>query len=197
MKNKEAIGVAFLGVGRMGETHLRNLTALSGVKVVAVSGFLPERAQRGRQMTGAELTVTDSAKAIEHPAVDAVVIVTSTASPAELIKQAEVAGKAVWSEKPIALNLSDTQEVVELVRERSVPVQIGFMRRFDPGYALAKAKIESGELGKLETFRALSRDTYPTSYEYLLGRGGLFLGMSVHDLDVARFLVGTVDEVCS
>src|ERR1700747_3524322 len=96
MKNKEAIGVAFLGVGRMGETHLRNLTAISGVKVVAVADLIPERAERGRQMTGAELAVTDSAKAIEHPAVDAVIIVTSTAPPAELINKAEVAGQDVW-----------------------------------------------------------------------------------------------------
>src|SRR5260221_2518145 len=197
MKNKEAIGVAFLGVGRMGETHLRNLTGNSGVKVVAGADLILERAERGRQMTGAELAVRDSAKALEHPAVDAVVIATSTGSHAELIKQAVVAGKAVWSEKPIALNLYDTQEVVQLVRERNVPVQIGFMRRFDCGYALAKAKIDAGELGKLETFRALSRDTYPPSYEYLVGSGGLFLDMSVHDLDLARFLVGEVEEVCA
>ena len=69
------------------------------------------------------------------------------------------------------------------------------MRRFDPGYAKAKAKIDAGELGKLETFRALSRDTYPPSLEYLLGSGGLFLDMSVHDLDLARFLVGEVEQV--
>ena len=197
MKNKETIGVAFLGVGRMGETHLRNLTAISGIKVVAVADLILERAERGRQITGAELAVTDSAKAIEHPAVDAVVIVTNTGSHAELIKQAVVAGKAVWSEKPIALNLAETQQVVQLVRERNAPVQIGFMRRFDPGYALAKAKIEAEELGKLETFRALSRDTYPPSYEYLVGSGGLFLDMSVHDLDLARFLVGEVEDVCA
>jgi myo-inositol 2-dehydrogenase/D-chiro-inositol 1-dehydrogenase len=197
MKNKETIGVAFLGVGRMGETHLRNLTAIGGIKVVVVADLILERAERGRQITGAELAVTDSAKAIEHPAVDAVVIVTNTGSPAELIKQAVVAGKAVWSEKPIALNLAETQQVVQLVRERNASVQIGFMRRFDPGYALAKAKIEAGELGKLETFRALSRDTYPPSYEYLVGSGGLFLDMSVHDLDLARFLVGEVEEVCA
>jgi myo-inositol 2-dehydrogenase / D-chiro-inositol 1-dehydrogenase len=197
MKNKETIGVAFLGVGRMGETHLRNLTAISGIKVVAVADLICERAEHGRQITGAELAVTDSAKAIEHPAVDAVVIVTNTGSHAELIKQAVVAGKAVWSEKPIALDLAETQQVVQLVRERNAPVQIGFMRRFDPGYARAKAKIDAGELGKLETFRALSRDTYPPSYEYLMGSGGLFLDMSVHDLDLARFLVGEVEEVCA
>jgi myo-inositol 2-dehydrogenase / D-chiro-inositol 1-dehydrogenase len=195
MKNKETIGVAFLGVGRMGETHLRNLTAISGIKVVAVADLILERAARGREIAGAELAVIDSAKAIEHPAVDAVVIVTTTDSHAELIKQSVMAGKAVWSEKPIALHLSETQQVVQLVRERNASVQIGFMRRFDPGYALAKAKIEAGELGKLETFRALSRDTYPPSYEYLLGSGGLFLDMAVHDLDLARFLVGEVDDV--
>jgi len=139
--------------------------------------------------------VTDSAKAIEHPLVDAVVIVTPTGSHAELIEKAVLAGKAVWSEKPIALNLAETQRVVELVRRQKAPVQLGFMRRFDPGYARAKAKIEAGELGKLETFRALSRDTYPPDLEFLRGSGGLFLDMSVHDLDLARFLVGEVEEV--
>lgn len=195
MINKQTIGVAFLGLGRMGETHLRNLTAISGIKVVAVADLILERAERGRAMTGAELALTDSAKAIEHPSVDAVVIVTPTGSHAELIERAVLAGKAVWSEKPIALNLAETQRVVELVRRQKAPVQLGFMRRFDPGYARAKAKIEAGELGKLETFRALSRDTYPPNLEFLRGSGGLFLDMSVHDLDLARFLVGEVEEV--
>jgi myo-inositol 2-dehydrogenase/D-chiro-inositol 1-dehydrogenase len=85
--------------------------------------------------------------------------------------------------------------VVSLVQEKDVPVQIGFMRRFDPGYAKAKARIVAGELGKLETFRALSRDTYPPPLNFLKSSGGLFLDMAVHDLDLARFLVGEVEEV--
>src|SRR6267378_4019465 len=133
MSNKQSIGVAFLGVGRMGVTHLRNLAGISGVRVIAVADLITERAERGRTMTGAELAVTDSAKAIEHPLVDAVVIVTPTGTHAQLIEQAVNAGKAVWSEKPIALNLAETQRVVELVREHKAPVQLGFMRRFDPG----------------------------------------------------------------
>jgi myo-inositol 2-dehydrogenase / D-chiro-inositol 1-dehydrogenase len=195
MIKKDTIGVAFLGVGRMGETHLRNLAAISGIRVIAVADLVQERAERGRLMTGAELAMTDSLKAIEHPSVDVVVIVTPTDTHALLIEQAVNAGKAVWSEKPIALNLAETQRVVDLVRDRKSLVQVGFMRRFDPGYAKAKAKIDAGELGKLETFRALSRDTYPPSLEFLLGSGGLFLDMSVHDLDLARFLVGEVEEV--
>ena len=105
------------------------------------------------------------------------------------------AGKAVFSEKPIALDLAETTRVVRVIQERGIPVQLGFMRRFDPGYARAKQKIEAGELGRIELFRALSRDTYPPSLEFLLGSGGIFLDMAVHDLDLARFLVGEVEEV--
>jgi myo-inositol 2-dehydrogenase/D-chiro-inositol 1-dehydrogenase len=197
MIKENTIGVAFLGLGRMGETHLRNLTAISGVKVVVVADPAMERAERGRAMTGAEVALTDPEKAIEHPSVDVVIIVTPTNTHARLIEVAANAGKAVFSEKPIALDLAETERIVQVVRERKVPVQLGFMRRYDPGYARAKAKIEAGELGKLETYRALSRDTYPPSLEFLLGSGGLFLDMAVHDLDLARFLVGEVDEVYS
>ena len=160
MKSKQTIGVAFLGLGRMGETHLKNLSSISNVKVVVVADADGERAERGRRATGADLAFTDPAKAIDHPLVDAVIIVTPTNTHAHLIEVAANAGKAVFSEKPIALDLKETQRVVQVVREREVPVQLGFMRRYDPGYAKAKAKIEAGELGKLETFRALSRDTY-------------------------------------
>jgi myo-inositol 2-dehydrogenase / D-chiro-inositol 1-dehydrogenase len=181
----------------MGETHLRNLSAISGVRVLSVADPDPERAERGRIMTGAEVAVTDPAKAIQHLSVDVVIIVTPTDTHAHLIEVAANAGKAVFSEKPIALDLAETERIVKVVRDRNVRVQLGFMRRYDPGYARAKAKIEAGELGKLETFRALSRDTYPPSLEFLLKSGGLFLDMAVHDLDLARFLVGEVEEVCA
>src|SRR5580704_1101580 len=153
MKDKQTIGVAFLGLGRMGETHLRNLGAISGVRIVVVADPQAERAERGRVMSGAESALTEPEKAIEQPGVDAVVIVTPTDTHARLIEASANAGKAVFSEKPIALDLAETQRVVRLVQERNVPVQLGFMRRYDPGYAKAKAKIEAGELGKLETSR--------------------------------------------
>ncbi|HVQ21142.1 MAG TPA: Gfo/Idh/MocA family oxidoreductase [Terrimicrobiaceae bacterium] len=189
------IGVAFLGVGRMGETHLRNLTGLSGVRVLAVADPNREASERGKALANAEVALTEIEEAINHPGVDAVVIITPTETHARLIELAVQAGKAVFSEKPIALDLAETERVVKLAEEKDASVQIGFMRRFDPGYAGAKSKIEAGELGKLETFRALSRDTYPPSLKFLLSSGGLFLDMAVHDLDLARFLVGDVEEV--
>jgi myo-inositol 2-dehydrogenase / D-chiro-inositol 1-dehydrogenase len=198
MKNQSSnssIGVAFLGVGRMGETHLRSLAGLSGVKVVVVADPRREAAERGKAISGAEEALTDIEKAIAHPAVDAVVIITPTDTHARLLELAAHAGKAVFSEKPIALDLAETTRVVNVIAERGIPVQLGFMRRFDPGYARAKQKIEAGELGRIELFRALSRDTYPPSLEFLLGSGGIFLDMAVHDFDLARFLVGEVEEV--
>jgi myo-inositol 2-dehydrogenase / D-chiro-inositol 1-dehydrogenase len=178
----------------MGMTHLRTLAGVSGVRVVVVAD--PDRlaAERGAALVNARV-VAAPAEAIDDPAVEAVVIVTPTSSHARLIELAVRAGKAVWSEKPIALSLAETERVVALVNRTGVPVQLGFMRRFDPGYVKAKERIEAGALGHLETFRALSRDTYPPSLDFLKSSGGLFLDMAVHDLDLARFLVGEVEEV--
>jgi myo-inositol 2-dehydrogenase / D-chiro-inositol 1-dehydrogenase len=191
----EEIGVAFLGVGRMGETHLRNLATIQGVRVRVVADPNLEAAERGRDLSGAEKAIASTEEAIQHPGVDAVVVVTPTDTHAALIEAAVLAGKAVFTEKPIALDLKETKRVVDLIQKQNAFVQLGFMRRYDPGYAEAKKRIEQGELGRIETFRALSRDTYPPPLKFLLQSGGLFLDMAVHDLDLARFLVGEVDEV--
>ena len=189
------IGVAFLGVGRMGETHLRNLAAISGVRVRVVADPNLEAAEHGRELSGADRAIVNIDEAISDPAVDAVIIVTPTDTHARLIETAVLAGKAVFSEKPIALDLVETKRVVDLIEQKDANVQLGFMRRFDPGYSEAKKRIDQGELGRIETFRALSRDTYPPPLKFLLQSGGLFLDMAVHDLDLARFLVGEVEEV--
>lgn len=194
-KSKAEIGVAFLGVGRMGETHLRNLAGVNGVRVRVVADPILEAAEHGRELSGAERATANIDEAILDPAVDAVIIVTPTDTHARLIETAVLAGKAVFSEKPIALDLAETKRVVDLIDQKGAAVQLGFMRRFDPGYAEAKKRIDQGELGRIETFRALSRDTYPPPLKFLLQSGGSFLDMAVHDLDLARFLVGEVEEV--
>lgn len=189
------ISVAFIGVGRMGITHLRNLGGIPGVHVAVVADPSIEAAERGKALSRAERATTDVVGAITDPSVDAIVIVTPTSTHATLIEMAAQAGKAIWCEKPIALDLAETQRVVDVVQAAGVPVQLGFMRRFDPGYVAAKRRIDAGELGRIETFRALSRDTYPPPLKFLKTSGGLLLDMAVHDFDLARFLVGEVDEV--
>jgi myo-inositol 2-dehydrogenase / D-chiro-inositol 1-dehydrogenase len=194
-KSKAEIGVAFLGAGRMGQTHLRNLAAVSVARVRVVADPNLEAAERGRELSGADRATVSIDDAILDPAVDAVIIVTPTDTHARLIETAVLAGKAVFSEKPIALDLAETKRIVNLISQKGAAVQLGFMRRYDPGYAEAKKRIDEGELGRIESFRALSRDTYPPPLKFLLQSGGSFLDMAVHDFDLARFLVGEIEEV--
>ena len=195
VRNPDLIGVAFLGVGRMGMSHLRTLAGIRNARVVVVADPDPDAAREGQRVALADRSTTDALDAIHDPAVDAVVIVTPTSTHAELIEAALRAGKAIWSEKPIALSLAETNRVVEIWRETGLPVQLGFMRRFDPGYVRAKALIDAGELGRIEQFRSYSRDTYMPPLSFIRNSGGSFLDMSVHDYDLARFLVGEIAEV--
>ena len=196
-RDPNAIGVAVLGAGRMGRTHLRNLAANARVRIVVVADADEAAAAAGRDLARAERATTDPLDAINDPKVEAVVIVTTTATHATFIEAALRAGRAVWSEKPIALDMAETARIVALWRETRLPVQLGFMRRFDPGYERAKALVEAGELGRIEQFHAASRDTFPPPLEFLRTAGGSFLDMAIHDLDLARFLVGEVTEVHS
>jgi myo-inositol 2-dehydrogenase/D-chiro-inositol 1-dehydrogenase len=197
VRDPNNIGVAFLGVGRMGKTHIQTLAGIGNAHLVVVADQDPAAAERGREIGRAARSTSDPLDAINDPAVEAVVISTPTSTHASLVEAALRAGKAVWTEKPIALDLVETNRVVDLWRETGLPVQLGFMRRFDPGYVRAKQLIDAGELGRIEQFRAYSRDTYPPSPEFIRSSGGSFLDMSVHDFDLARFLVGEVDEVSS
>ena len=116
-KANAEIGVGFLGCGRMGETHLRNLASIHGVRVRVVADPNLEAAERGRELSGADRAITSTEEAIADPAVDVVIIVTPTDTHAQLIETAVRAGKAVFSEKPIALDLAETKRVVDLIRE--------------------------------------------------------------------------------
>ena len=195
LRDPNDIAVAVLGAGRMGQTHIRTLAGIRNARVAVVADPDAAAAERGAAVARAGRWTTDPLEAIVDPGVDAVVIVTPTSTHAALIEAALRAGRAIWSEKPIALDLAETDRIVSLWRETGLPVQLGFMRRFDPGYVRAKQLIESGELGRVEQFRAYSRDTYPPSLDFIRNSGGSFLDMSVHDFDLARFLVGEVEEV--
>ena len=179
LRDPNDIGVAVLGAGRMGQTHVRNMAAIPNAHVVVVADPVAEAAERAATWRGRSAPPTDTVEAILDPEVEAVVIVTPTDTHATLIETALRAGKAVWSEKPIAQEMAETARIVDLWRELDIPVQLGFMRRFDPGYERAKRLIDNGELGRIEQFRALSRDTFPPPLEYLLGCGGSFLDMSL------------------
>src|SRR5260370_38861624 len=110
------IGVAFLGAGRMGETHLRNLAAISGVRVRVVADPNLEAAEHGREISGADRAIVSTEEAILDPAVDAVIIVTPTDTHAGLIETAVLAGKTVFRAKPIALDLGGAKRYIDVMR---------------------------------------------------------------------------------
>jgi len=116
-KSNAELGVAFLGVGRMGETHLQNLASIHGVRVRVVADPNLEAAEHGRELSGADRAIASTEEAILDPSVDVVIIVTPTDTHARLIETAVQAGKAVFSEKPIALDLAETKRVVDLIQQ--------------------------------------------------------------------------------
>ncbi len=193
----KTFGTALLGAGRMGREHAKNLAGLPAARVVAVADPDPEAAAAAQRLARAERTYPEPEAAILDPAVEVVVIATPTPTHAPLIEAAAQAGKAIFCEKPIALELAQTRRVLEAVRTAGVPFQIGFQRRYDPGYATARDQIDDGVIGEIEQFRAVGRDPAPPPLEYLKASGGLFLDQAIHEFDTARFLVGEVLEVQS
>ena len=190
----KTLNVALLGAGRLGAAHARTLAGIPEARLVVVADPRPEGRELGERY-GAR-PVAEPEAAISDPQVEAVVIVTPTATHATLIEAAARAGKPIFCEKPIALDVASTERALAVVAQCGVPLQIGFQRRYDSGFAEAQRRIAGGELGKLQLFRAVSYDPYPPTREYILGCGGMFVDMSIHDIDVAHFLTGdTVESV--
>lgn len=134
---------------------------------------------------------------IEDKEIDAVVIVTPTSTHRDIIVAAARAGKAIFCEKPLSISLEEAREIEQVIAQTGVFFHMGFMRRFDRGYRAAKEKIEQGLIGAPVLFKASSRDPYRPSLEYMDPRhsGGIMIDMGIHDIDLARWLMGEVSQV--
>lgn len=198
----DPIRFAVLGVGRIGSIHARNIAERTGantprthanaaptrVELAYVCDVHAPSAQAIAAELGAKAAPLD--EAIAAPDVDAVVICTPTDTHADLIDRAAASGKAIFCEKPIDLDAARIRRSLETVARAGVPLMIGFNRRFDPSFATLKARLDSGEIGTPEIVTILSRDPAPPPVDYIRRSGGLFRDMMIHDLDMARFLLG-------
>jgi myo-inositol 2-dehydrogenase/D-chiro-inositol 1-dehydrogenase len=122
---------------------------------------------------------------------EAVAICTSTPTHVDLIVQSAGAGKAIFCEKPVSLDLEEVDRGLAAVEDAGVPLHIGFNRRFDPSHAAVQAAVAAGEIGELRQLRISSRDPEPPPIEYVKVSGGIFLDMTIHDFDMARFVTGS------
>jgi myo-inositol 2-dehydrogenase/D-chiro-inositol 1-dehydrogenase len=180
--------IGLLGAGRIGWTHAVAISALPSAKLAAVFDPVDEAAKRVSDLTGARRASVD--EIMKDKAIDAVLICTPTDLHADQIEQAARAGKAIFCEKPIDLDVKRVRECLKVVKDTGAKLMIGFNRRFDPNFAEARARIERGDIGKVELVQITSRDPGPPPVAYIKRSGGIFRDMMIHDFDMARFLLG-------
>lgn len=182
-----------LGVGRMGQLHARVLREQPAVSELLVADADAERAAGVAAEIGAT-HVPSVEEAVERA--EAIVIVAATDAHAALVRAGAQRGIPVFCEKPLAAELDETKELVELVERTGIALQVGFQRRFDPAYREARRLVESGELGRLYLVRLAGHDHLPPPESYIPVSGGFFRDSSIHDFDLLRWLSGEeVEEV--
>lgn len=180
--------VMVVGAGRMGGLRAQDLSADPRVEQVIIANRSPGRAEELAARLGA---ATLAWERIETAAVDAVVVALATGSHAEILERVLPMGRPVLCEKPIALTLADTRRMIDLAAGHGSALQVGFQRRFDPGFRAVHRRIVHGGLGTLYSLRLLSHDHEPSSAAFIASSGGIFRDLHVHDLDLAAWLTGS------
>jgi myo-inositol 2-dehydrogenase / D-chiro-inositol 1-dehydrogenase len=182
------IRFALLGAGRIGKVHARAVTSSPDAKLVAVADAMPAAAVDIARRYGCEVRSIDAIATAKD--IDAVVICTPTDMHADLIEKFSNAKKAIFCEKPIDLSIKRVEECLKIVSANKTIFMVGFNRRFDPHFMAVRAAIEAGEIGAVEMVTIVSRDPAPPPVDYIKRSGGIFRDMTIHDFDMARFLLG-------
>jgi myo-inositol 2-dehydrogenase/D-chiro-inositol 1-dehydrogenase len=188
------VGIAVLGCGRIGRIHARNLARHPRARLVRVFDVLAQAAQQ----TAAELGVKIARsvdEALSDPQVAAIVVATPSDTHVPLISAAVKAGKAVFCEKPVDLDLERARACGEEIAASHARVMIGFNRRFDPSFRSLRERLLQGEIGTLQLAVITSRDPAPPPASYIKVSGGLMRDMTIHDFDMARYLAGDIVQV--
>jgi len=187
MSVRPPLRIGVVGVGRIGAFHAETLSRLDGVSLFLADAD-PLRAAEVAGVLGT--TAAANPGELLDDGIDALVIATSTQGHVPLLRLAAAEGVPAFCEKPVALELAALSEVGEEVAAAGITVQVGFQRRFDPGYRAARAAVVSGELGNLLLVRAATHDPAPPAEAYIATSGGIFRDLSIHDFDAIRYVTG-------
>ena len=182
------IRFGLLGAGRIGRIHGFNVAGRPDARLVAVADAVPDAAAALAKNVGANVASVEAV--IADKTIDALLICTPTDTHADLIEQGVKAGKKVFCEKPVDLDVARIRRCLDVVRASGQPLMIGFNRRFDPNFAALQQRLRAGEIGAVEIVTILSRDPGPPPIDYIKRSGGLYRDMMIHDFDMARFLLG-------
>ena len=194
MNKSSKIRVGLIGAGRIGKLHIEHLVQnIPEIELVTLCSLnLPNLKSIAEQYNVPKVT-TDYNTLLADPQIDAVLITASTNTHVEMSQAAAKAGKHIFCEKPISLDLEQIDETLAIVEKAGVKFQVGFNRRFDVSFKRVREAVASGEIGEPHIMRISSRDPAPPPIEYVKVSGGIFLDMTIHDFDMARYLIG--DEV--
>ena len=193
---QKRVNIAVIGTGRMGSVHTRNLVRrIPEANLVAVCDIRLEVAQAVADELGIQRVVRDYHELLADKDIEAILIATSTDTHAFIMKDVAAAGKHIFCEKPLALDLASIDDALAAVDKAGVKLQVGFNRRFDKSFQRVHEIVASGEIGRPCILRITNRDPEPPSAEYARVSGGMFLDMTIHDFDMARFQIGEVEEV--
>jgi len=190
------VNLAVVGTGRMGRVHVRNVAQLiPEANLVALCDLRLEVAQALADELGIRRVVKDHRDLLTDKDIEAVLVTASTDAHAAIMKDWAKAGKHIFCEKPLAMDLASIDEVLRVVKESGVKLQVGFNRRFDRSFRRVREIVASGRLGRPSLLRITNRDPEVPAMEFMRLSGGMFLDMTIHDFDMARFQVGEVEEV--
>jgi myo-inositol 2-dehydrogenase/D-chiro-inositol 1-dehydrogenase len=181
------ISIGLFGAGRIGAIHAANMAARDDVELRYVVDVDDEAARAVADRHGARVTGTEQVFADDG--LDAVVIASPTDTHADLVCGAARAGKAIFCEKPIDLDIGNVDRCLEVVARHGVPLAVGFNRRFDDNFLELKQRVDDGAIGEVETVTITSRDPGPPPVSYIARSGGLFRDMMIHDFDMARWML--------
>ncbi|MGY0193966.1 inositol 2-dehydrogenase [Leptothrix sp. BB-4] len=183
------LNIAVLGCGRIGQMHARNIAKHPRARLACVYDIDVAAAERiGRELNVPVAPSIDNI--LSSDVVDAILIATSTSTHADLLERAVAAGKPVLCEKPIDLSLARVNQCAAKIRGTTVPVMLGFVRRFDPGHKATRDAVARGDVGALRQVVITSRDPGMPPVAYTEASGGIFRDMTIHDFDMARFVLG-------
>ncbi|WP_333003159.1 inositol 2-dehydrogenase [Vibrio coralliilyticus] len=180
--------IALFGAGRIGQVHAVNIANHPETRLFSVIDPYDVNANMLCQQYGAKRQSIE--EAMQDSEIDAVCICSATDTHADLIELAAKAGKAIFCEKPIDLGLSRVRDCLTVVKQHQVPMLVGFNRRYDPQFRTLKNKLNQGAIGEPATLTITSRDPEPPGADYVKVSGGMFRDMTIHDLDMARFILG-------
>jgi myo-inositol 2-dehydrogenase / D-chiro-inositol 1-dehydrogenase len=191
------LNIGVIGAGRIGKLHAENLvTRIPQASVPAIADVVLDAAKETAAKLGIPKATADYQEIIADPNIHAVAICSATDTHSQIIVEAAQAGKHIFCEKPIDLTLEKIDTALAAVDKAGVKLQIGFNRRFDPNFAHIREVVASGGIGEPHVLRITSRDPAPPPISYIKVSGGIFLDMTIHDFDMARFLMGSeVTEV--